>query len=91
VVDKVVMERLREGRRLPTIGGGGGGRRVPTKPPAVVAVTVVFGRCGGCGRGGEAAPTWGMVDEVVMERLREGRRLPTIDGGGRGLRVQRNV
>jgi hypothetical protein len=28
MVDGVVMERLREGSRLRTIGGGGGGRRV---------------------------------------------------------------
>jgi len=28
IVDEVVMERMRKGRRLPTIGGGGGGRRV---------------------------------------------------------------
>ena len=53
--------------------------------------TMVFwiGRCGGCGEAGERRRGGRMVDGVVMERLREGRRLRTIGGGGGGRRVER--
>ena len=48
-----------------------------------------IGRCGGCGEAGERRRGGRMVDGVVMERLREGRRLRTIGGGGGGRRVER--
>ena len=44
--------------------------------------------CGHCGDGGEATPRWRMVDGVVRERLREGRRLRTMGGGGGGRRIR---
>ena len=61
--------------------GSGGPRRV--------ASTVVcgIGACGGVGDGGEAAPRGGMVDEVVGERLYEGRRFRVADGGSRSDEV----
>ena len=50
-----------------------------------MASTVVrgIGGCGGDGDGGEAAPRGGMVDEVVGERLYEGRRFRVVDDGSR--------
>jgi hypothetical protein len=36
MVDGVIMERLRKGRRLRTIGGGGGGRRVERSGGAII-------------------------------------------------------
>ena len=36
----------------------------------------------------EAAPMGGMVDEVAREQLREGRRLRTMGGGGRGSPIR---
>ena len=42
----------------------------------------------GLWRPGEQRRGGRMVDGVVMERLREGRRLRTIGGGGGGWRVQ---
>ena len=61
--------------------GSGGPRRV--------ASTVVcgIGACGGVGDGGEAAPRGGMVDEVVGERLYEGRQFRVADGGSRSDEV----
>jgi hypothetical protein len=46
-------------------------------------------RCAGIRRCGDgAAPRGGVVDGVVMERLRKGRRLRTMGGGGGGRRVR---
>jgi hypothetical protein len=42
----------------------------------------------GVGGGDGAAPRGSMVDGVVKERLREGRRLRTMGGGGGGRRVR---
>jgi len=42
----------------------------------------------GCGEAGERRRGGRMVDGVKRERLREGRRLRTIGGGGGGLRVR---
>ncbi len=42
----------------------------------------------GVGSGDGAAPRGSMVDGVVMERLREGRRLRTMGGSGGGRRVR---
>ena len=47
-----------------------------------------IGRCGGCGGGDGAAPRGGVVDGVVMERLRKGRRLRTMGGGGGGSPIR---
>ena len=44
--------------------------------------------CVGVGGGVGAAPMGGEVDKVVMERLREGRRLRTMGGGGRGSPIR---
>ena len=42
---------------------------------------------GGVGGGEGVAPMGGDVDQVEGERLREGRRLRTMGGGGGGRRV----
>ena len=43
---------------------------------------------GDCGGRMEVAPMGWEVDEVVMERLHEGRRLWTMGGGGGGSRIR---
>ena len=61
--------------------GSGGPRRV------VSTVVCGIGGCGGCGDGEEAAPRAEMVDEVVGERLYEGRQFRVADGGSRSDEV----
>ena len=65
--------------------GTGGRRRVGVDDGGVVSEY-----CVGVGVGGGvgAAPMGGEVDEVVMERLREGLRLRTMGGGGRGSPIR---
>jgi hypothetical protein len=57
-----------------SVGSGGPRRGAST-------VVCGIGACGGVGDGGEAAPRAEMVDEVVGERLYEGRRFRVADGG----------
>jgi hypothetical protein len=79
---------LREGRRHRTMGSGVGGRRVwHWWPGGRRRRCAGHRRCGDCGGGDGAAPREGMVDGVVMERLRKGHRPRTMDCGGGGRRV----
>ena len=81
------MERLFEGRRLKTLDDGAGERRIRWAAAGGVDGGVWDRRLWQLRRWGEAAPRGGMVDEVVGERLYEGRRFRVVDGGSRSDEV----